>query len=133
MNNLSRPTTPKERGQGMVEFALIASLFIMILLVVFDFGRAIYIYSSVHNAAREGARYGIIHPGDTAGISTAALRLTTGLDAAQVTVTPSFPSSDTIQVTVSYTFHTVTPLLGLLTGGPGGINLSSSAEMLIEN
>lgn len=43
-------------GQGLVEFALVAPVFLMVLFLLVDFGRALYAYSGLSNAAREGAR-----------------------------------------------------------------------------
>lgn len=45
----------------MVEFALILPVFLLVLVGIFDFGRAIYAYNNVANAAREGARTAIIN------------------------------------------------------------------------
>lgn len=56
----------KERGQSLVEFAFIIPVLMLILLGVFDFGRAFYAYNAISNAAREGARYGTVCPYDTA-------------------------------------------------------------------
>ena len=67
------------KGQSLVEFALILPLFMLIVLGIFDFGRAIYAYSALHNAAREGARYGAVHHCDTAGIITMAQQMAAGL------------------------------------------------------
>ena len=49
------------RGQALVEFALIAPLFILILLAVFDLGRGVFMYTSITNAAREAARLAIVN------------------------------------------------------------------------
>jgi len=49
-------------GQGLVEFALILPLLLLILLGIFEFGRVLFIYSNLFNAAREGARYGVTSP-----------------------------------------------------------------------
>ncbi len=56
------------RGQGLVEFALILPLLLMIIIGIFEFGRILLIYSNLFNAAREGARYGITNPRDYSGI-----------------------------------------------------------------
>ena len=48
-----------ENGQSLVEMALIAPFLVMILLLVIDFGRAAYDYSTLAGAAREGARAAI--------------------------------------------------------------------------
>lgn len=133
MTNSTLIHNPKERGQAMVEFAMIASLFVLILVVIFDFGRAAYYYSAVYNAAREGARYGVIHPDDPAGIESAARRLTAGLNGSTLSVSRSFPDSDNIQVTVSYQFNAATPLLGMFLNGSNSMTLTSRATMQIEN
>ena len=51
--------TGKQRGQSLVEMALIAPFLIMILLMMIDCGRAAYAYSTLACAAREGARAAI--------------------------------------------------------------------------
>jgi Flp pilus assembly protein TadG len=51
----------RQRGQGLVEIALVLPVFLLIVLGTIDFGRAIYIYSVMSNGAREGARYAIVH------------------------------------------------------------------------
>jgi hypothetical protein len=44
------------RGQGLVEFALVLPVFLLILLGLFDGARYVYMNSVVSQAAREGAR-----------------------------------------------------------------------------
>lgn len=51
----------RRRGQALVEFALVAPIFILTLLALIEFGRAVYSVQMLHNAAREGARYAIVH------------------------------------------------------------------------
>ena len=46
----------RSRGQALVEFALVLPIFILILVGIFDLGRAVYVYSTVNNAAREAVR-----------------------------------------------------------------------------
>lgn len=53
----------RHSGQSMVEFAVLAPVFFMLLLGTIDLGRAVYIYNSISDAAREGARAAI--PFDT--------------------------------------------------------------------
>jgi hypothetical protein len=48
-------------GQALAEFALVIPLFMVLLVGVFEFARAIYYVQVVNNAAREGARYAIVH------------------------------------------------------------------------
>jgi Flp pilus assembly protein TadG len=57
-----------ERGASLVEAALVIPLLLVMLLGVSDMGPAYHTYITVINAAREGARYGVSHASDTAGI-----------------------------------------------------------------
>jgi hypothetical protein len=51
----------KQRGQAMVEFALIFPIFILLLVGLFDLGRVIWVNDTLATAAREAARYAIVH------------------------------------------------------------------------
>lgn len=51
----------RARGQALVEFALIAPIFFLLLFGLIEFGRAVYTIQILDNAAREGARYAIVH------------------------------------------------------------------------
>jgi len=46
----------KRRGQSMVEFALVAPLLFLVLLVTIDFARLVYTFGVITSAARDGAR-----------------------------------------------------------------------------
>jgi Flp pilus assembly protein TadG len=48
------------RGQTLVEFALILPVFILMLVGIFDVGRAVFAYNTLNNAAREGGRVAIV-------------------------------------------------------------------------
>jgi Flp pilus assembly protein TadG len=109
-------------GQSLIEFALLLPVFLLAVVVVFDLGRAIYYYSAIHNAAREGARYGVIYPDDVAGMRNKAVdyAIGLGLNVANVTaglgtseVVGGFPNP-TVRVTVTYCFNPATPLVDLL-------------------
>jgi len=129
------------RGQSLVEFALLLPILMLIAVVLLDLGRAVYYYSVIHNAAREGARYGIVHynlPRNTliANIITASRELTVGLDQAEVAITPNVPAypietGAVLQVTAEYSFSAVTPLANLFVNG-GIINLRSTSTMYFE-
>ena len=54
MRGLDRPR--KSRGQAMVEFALLSGLLFLMVMGIFDFGRAISVYINIAEAAHEGAR-----------------------------------------------------------------------------
>jgi Flp pilus assembly protein TadG len=61
MNLLRRRRAGDERGQAMVEFALVLPIFILLLVAIFDLGRAAFAYNTLTNAAREGARTAIVN------------------------------------------------------------------------
>ena len=46
----------KSRGQAMVEFALLSGVLFLMVMGIFDFGRAIAVYINIAEAAHEGAR-----------------------------------------------------------------------------
>lgn len=48
-----------EKGAELVEAAFVILLFVILMLGIFQFGRAYNIYQNITNAAREGARFAI--------------------------------------------------------------------------
>lgn len=84
----------RDKGAVAVEFALVLPVFLMLVLGIFEFGRAFNIQVSLSEAARESARYAAIHasqPGFDVGKARAA-----GVAAA-----PSVPLSES-NVSISY-------------------------------
>jgi hypothetical protein len=57
----SLPRGRKGRGQAMVEFALVIPIFLLLLVGLFDLGRAVFAFNTLTNAAREGARMAIVN------------------------------------------------------------------------
>jgi hypothetical protein len=53
------------RGQSMVEFALILPILVLLLAGFFDFGRVVLGNDALAHAAREAARYAIVHGGSS--------------------------------------------------------------------
>ncbi len=120
-----------ERGQSLVEFGLTLTVFLMILMLIFDMGRGVYAYSVIAAAAGEGARYGIVHPTDTAGIITATKARVHGLDFSKMTVNVTWPDSSHIEVQVTYDFYAVSPLIDAAFRPNGYLRLQTSARMRI--
>ena len=50
-----------ERGSTMAEMAIIAGVFLMILISIIEFSRLLYTHNALTDAARRGARYAAIH------------------------------------------------------------------------
>lgn len=123
---MSKKLAFREKGQELVEFAIILALLMVVLLVIFDLGRVTFFYSVVHNAAREGARYGITDQ-NASQIQQVAIQKASGLE---IDPAVSF-TTDTVTVTIDYDFAPVTPILNLLTG-QDSITLHARATMAIE-
>jgi len=123
----------KKRGQSLVELTLILPIFLIIIFGIFDIGRAIFYLSGIHNAAREGARYGAVNPCDSDDIVQRARDYSFGIgDAANVTTSIQNTAEgfmDRMIVTVTYQFTTITPLVGSIIGD---IPLTSESRHFIE-
>jgi len=140
----------RESGQDLVEFALVLPVLALLIFGIIQAGILVWNYNTVSNAAREGARAGIVMklpqetmapepcPG-TQAIVAAACTLTTGLTPASsvevdVVLLDAGDAGCTtgallgcIQVTVSYPATLIFRL-----GGTGAITLSSTATMARE-
>ncbi|MEN6451994.1 MAG: TadE/TadG family type IV pilus assembly protein [Thermoguttaceae bacterium] len=105
----------ERRGAALVEFAIVAPLFFLMVFGIIEFGRAIMVQEILTNASREGARLAVLDsPTPTAGAvkSTVATYLANaGISGATVTINPSEPTSagygQPVTVTVSIPFSNV--------------------------
>lgn len=127
-------------GQALVEFALALPIFLLILVALFDFGRGVYTYNGLSEAAREISRITSVYPGLTLGASPETADrvavqkgLTPGMSdpafaCVKVDGTPSSDlpctTGDYVRVTVSTVYQPVT-LLGF--GGAFTLTASSSS------
>jgi hypothetical protein len=50
----------KNPGQSLIEFALLLPLLLVVVMALFDIGRAIFHYSILNTAVREGTRFAIV-------------------------------------------------------------------------
>jgi Flp pilus assembly protein TadG len=60
-----------QRGQELIEFAIILPFLLLVAFGVLDLGRIFHAAITITNAAREGARYGTFYPDDAPGIIAA--------------------------------------------------------------
>ena len=133
-----------ERGSATVEFALTAPLLLAVTFGVGDFGVAMYKNEALTNAAREGARYGIVlqTPRRTTGaIQTAVTNYLTNANITSgysVTIPAACVNTgDDLSVTVSYSYgiqvlHNVLNLIHAGTTFPSMITLQAKAVMKCE-
>ena len=122
----------RQAGQSLVEVAFVLPVLLLMLLGIFDFGRAIYAYNAVANAAREAARVAIVDQNPTAVIAkgkSSAL----ALDPNQVNVTFPAPPCAKIGCTASVTVDTQwRPITPIISAFFQTIDFSSVTEMPIE-
>jgi len=52
----------QQAGQSLIEFALLIPLMFLLIMGLFDIGRAILYYAVMNNAAREGTRFAVVQP-----------------------------------------------------------------------
>ncbi len=142
---ISRRRSARRRrgGQSLVEFAVVLPIFLLILAGILDFGLGLYSQMTVINAAREGARLGVVEPGNVSAIDDRVQAMTGGLDQSQLTTTvsclrpsgstfvscssPEWQSGDAVVVKVVYNYRMLWPLaLG------NHLDLSSTVQMRIE-
>ncbi|MCX6049529.1 MAG: pilus assembly protein [Chloroflexi bacterium] len=116
-----------EKGQSLVEFALVLLLLLLLTFGMIDFCRAVYTTSVIQAAAQAGARAGLV---SVSGVTAAVQGKLTGLDVSKAQITTVMLTSERIQVKVTYQFEFITPLIADLVTN-GRLDLTSSASMLI--
>src|ERR1700693_2901384 len=58
---ISQAGRKAERGQNVVEFAMSAFLFFLLVAIVIDIGRAVWYDNTLQQAVRTATRYAIVH------------------------------------------------------------------------
>jgi Flp pilus assembly protein TadG len=134
--SLTRTRTMHQRGQALVEAALVLPLLLLVLVGIMEVGRAWNIHQVVTHAAREGARAAAVWH-DTgnaedsakavAGRSLAAASVS--FDPADITVIGDGPGSEEVEVTVDieYNFILLGPVMSLAIGPVGGESFNQNA------
>lgn len=105
-----------ESGQGLVEFALILPLLLLLILGMFEFGWLLNAKMSVHSTANTITRTVVVAQGDRAEkVKNAKSIADRELNAGYTMTIPTFPESGKpITVTIS---NKVKPLIGLYVSG----------------
>lgn len=52
----------KPSGQSLIEFALLLPLLFIMVMGLFDIGRAVFYYAVLNSAVREGTRFAVVQP-----------------------------------------------------------------------
>jgi Flp pilus assembly protein TadG len=123
----------RRHGVAAVELAVLLPLLGFLFVIALDYSRIFYFTMVVTNCARSGAIYGSQNPtnaNDTSGISSNALMDAANMDPSSLTVTSATDSSTNptyVDVTVSYTFNTLTNYPGV----PSTTNITRTVRMLV--
>ena len=127
-------TGRNEQGASLVEMALVMGLLLLLIAGAADLGRAMHTWIIIHNAAREGARWGSHFPWDQDGILQATVAEAAGsgvdLSAANITVAgggSGVQGGTAIQVDIEYQLTTI--LAGI--AGLNSLTLRTSTEMIV--
>jgi len=150
------------RGQGLVEFALVFPIIILILFAIFDLGRGVYAYNTIANAARVGARVAVVNqipttpggdcnqsrPIENPGIPHWSVKtcaadsaISLGVQASDVTVQYVPPPSTTLTCSPALKVgciarvtvtYTYTPSTPVIGSLVGAITMSSTSEIPVE-
>ncbi|CRK81535.1 TadE/TadG family type IV pilus assembly protein [Neobacillus massiliamazoniensis] len=120
-----------EKGQSLVEFALLLPVLVLLLFGIIDFGRIFHAYLTIDHAGREAARTASIGKDTTTIKNTAvsdasSIRLT----ADQVGVTPgTLSSGSNVTITITYPINFLTPVIGNIVGP---VTLKNTTVMRVE-
>jgi Flp pilus assembly protein TadG len=137
------------RGQALVEFALVIPLFLLLLVGLFDLGRAVFAYNTLTNAAREGARMAIVNQYEPAIVqrakdASAMIELDVpnvevhfyqvALDGTPDTARPCALVAVTCLAVVSFeaTYHPFTPLISNIIFG-NGVTFRATSILTVES
>ncbi|WP_218939074.1 TadE/TadG family type IV pilus assembly protein [Lysinibacillus antri] len=121
-----------QKGNAMVELALVLPILILLLCGIIDFGRVFHVYLTIDHAGREAARTASL--GKFSDVVTIAVDKSGSLiSASDVTVSYSDPnkvSGSLATVKIDYQITFLTPIIQPFF--PTGLTLSDTTKMRIE-
>ena len=113
VEKLFRSCRRKRRGAAVVEFAVVAPVFIMLVFGMIEYGRMVMVQQLMVNASREGARVAVLDGATTSSVQSQVNTFLTNaaISGQTVTVNPNPPSSAgygaPVTVTVTIPFSSV--------------------------
>lgn len=122
-----------EKGQGMIEFALITPILLLMVFGIVEFGNLYRVKLSVDSALREGVRTASVqNTANDVAILTSMQLVLSSLTTNQVTISPSQAtrqSGDNVTITVNYPYNTLTGFLNNVVSLFNGGSLTISANI----
>lgn len=144
---LRRGRVRREDGAAAVEFAIVASLFFMLVFAIIDFGFAFHSWNNAANAAREGARKAAVDS-NVSDITARTLQAASTLDPTKLTIQvvcshnggafstavcgSTMVEGDIARVIVDYNYSMITPVGAFVPGLGPTMNLHSQSESRFE-
>jgi Flp pilus assembly protein TadG len=117
----------RQKGQALVEFALVLPVLILILFGIMEFGYLLMTYNVLTGAAREGVRVAAVTAPDIGRVQTAAQNLLSASNISGATVSVMGPNaSNEVTVTVQFNY---TPITGAIIPGVTTFLLVRSSTM----
>ena len=101
------------RGAAAVEFAVVSPVLFLLVFGMIEYGRMVMVQQVITNAAREGARKGVLDASTTSDVTTVVSNYLTSahITGATTTVSPNPPSTATsgnsVTVTISVPYSSV--------------------------
>ena len=135
-----------QAGAELIEFALVLPILLLIVMGIFDFSFAFQRYQILTNAAREGARVGVL-PGygdaditarvleyaTASGLPDAVSLLSTTVDRSTIGLVGNTFDVVTVNASYPHPFTFLAPIAALFGGEFGAISLTGSATMRVES
>lgn len=123
----------EEKGQSLVEFALVIPIFLLFLVFIIDLGRVAYTYSTLHFTAQETVRIGSFGYSDVEMENYARQHFSAGDgNSLIINISPDDSvreSGDDVTVTLSYQMNPIMPLAELVVNGPINIEVDSTIRV----
>jgi Flp pilus assembly protein TadG len=131
----------KSKGQSILEFALVFPLIFLLITGLFDLGRAVFYFSTLNTAVREGTRFAIVQPKgtDNSAIETKIksyffdikeLINNCSIANSCIVITRIGTTTDPkIQIKITYNFVPITPGMKLILGHGVGIPIHVQSVM----
>ena len=121
-----------ERGQSLVEFALVLPILALFLLGTIDVGRILWAHNTIAAAARDAARYASVGDAnsDLQQVITSETSALQGGVSWSVNPADTRTSGDTVQVSISYPVSLLDPLMAAFLGSH--FTVASTVTMRVE-
>jgi Flp pilus assembly protein TadG len=102
----------RQRGQSLLETAMMIVVLFMVVFWIFELGWLMYTYAVMADAANEGVRYAVVHSGgDAAGTQSKVVTFAqiSLHDVSAISTSVTFPDGSAeppnrVRVTVTYTY-----------------------------